>query len=148
HAHADHARPGSSRYLVAREGEAVFRTRLGRDAMIDTLRYGEEVTVHGVRVSLHPAGHILGSAQVRMECQGRVTVVSGDYKLEPAVPCAAFEPLRCDVFVTESTFGLPVYQWPSQAAVFAEVNDWWRGNQREGKASLLFGYALGKTQRL
>jgi putative mRNA 3-end processing factor len=148
HAHADHARPGSVRYLVAREGEAVFRTRLGRDAVLDTLRYGEAVEFNGVRISLHPAGHILGSAQVRLERRGQVFVVSGDYKLEPDVTCAAFEPVPCDVFVTESTFGLPIYRWPSQEEVFREVNAWWRANQAEGKASLLFGYALGKTQRL
>jgi putative mRNA 3-end processing factor len=148
HAHADHARRGCGRYLVSREGEAVFRTRLGPEADLDPLRYGEEVEHHSVRLSLHPAGHIHGSAQVRLEHRGRVCVVSGDYKLDPDLTCAPFEPLRCDLFVTESTFGLPIYRWPAQAEVFADVNAWWRANRDEGKASLLFGYALGKSQRL
>jgi putative mRNA 3-end processing factor len=148
HAHADHARRGSGRYLIVREGATVCRTRLGTDAILDTLRHGEEVVFNGVRISLHPAGHILGSAQVRLEHQGRVWVVSGDYKLDPDLTCAPFEPLRCDVFITESTFGLPIYRWPDQAEVFADINGWWRANQGEGKASLLFGYALGKSQRL
>src|SRR5262245_55147227 len=148
HAHADHARRGCGRYLVSREGEAVFRTRLGAEADLDPLRYGEEVEHRGVRVSLHPAGHILGSAQVRLEHRGRVWVVSGDYKLQPDLTCAPFEPLGCDVFVTESTFGLPIYRWPGQDEVFADINAWWRANRDEGRASLLFGYALGKSQRL
>src|SRR4051794_14083986 len=104
HSHADHARRGSARYLAAREGEAVLRTRIGSDAPIDFLRYGEECEHNGVRVSLHPAGHILGSAQVRLEHRGEVWVVSGDYKTEPDPTCAPFEPVRCHVFVSESTF--------------------------------------------
>jgi putative mRNA 3-end processing factor len=148
HAHADHARKGSANYLVSREGAAVFRTRLGAEARIDTIGYGEEVVLNGVRVSLHPAGHILGSAQVRLEHQGRVVVVSGDYKVESDFTCAPFEPIRCDVFITESTFGLPIYRWPAQTTVFSEIHAWWKSNQDERKASLLYGYALGKSQRL
>ncbi len=148
HAHADHARRGSARYLVCRDGLPVFRTRLGANAALDALPYGEAVTHNGVRVSLHPAGHILGSAQVRLEHRGRVAAVSGDYKLDADLTCAPFEPVRCELFVTESTFGLPIYRWPAQAEVFAEVNAWWKANQSEGRASLLYGYALGKAQRL
>jgi putative mRNA 3-end processing factor len=148
HGHADHARRGSEHYLGARAGKHVLRTRLGEQARISTLPYGEVVEHEGVRVSLHPAGHVLGSAQVRIEHKGQVWVVSGDYKLQPDPTCALFEPLRCHVFVSESTFGLPIYRWPDQAEVFADVNAWWRGNQEAGKASLLFGYALGKAQRL
>jgi putative mRNA 3-end processing factor len=148
HAHADHARRGSDSYLAARDGELVLRTRLGDTARIDTLPYGENVLHNGVRISLHPAGHILGSAQVRIEHNGQVWVVSGDYKLEADPTCAAFEPVACHVFVSESTFGLPIYRWPPQAEVFSDINAWWRSNQAAGKASLLFGYALGKSQRL
>lgn len=102
----------------------------------------------GVRVSLHPAGHILGSAQVRVEHRGEIWVVSGDYKLEPDATCAPFEPVRCHTFVTESTFGLPIFRWRPEAEVWQEMNAWWRGNQETGKASIVFGYALGKAQRI
>jgi putative mRNA 3-end processing factor len=148
HAHADHARWGSRRYLGSREGEGVLRTRMGADASIRTLEYGEALDVRGVRVSLHPAGHILGSAQVRVEHRGEVWVVSGDYKTEPDATCTPFEPVRCHTFITESTFGLPIYRWPPQAEVFGQVNAWWRANAAAGRASVLFGYALGKAQRL
>ena len=147
HAHGDHARIGSHRYLCAEDGLNVLRRRLGTEAQIETKRYGETLTINGVKVSLHPAGHILGSSQVRVEYQGRVAVASGDYKAEPDPTCSPFEPLKCDLFITESTFGLPIYRWPPQDLVFAEVNRWWRQNQADGKASLLMGYALGKAQR-
>jgi putative mRNA 3-end processing factor len=148
HAHADHARPGSRHYLAAQPSARVLRTRLGAGATLETLAYGEPLRHNGVQVSLHPAGHILGSAQVRLEHEGQVWVVTGDYKLEPDPTCAPFEPVRCHTFVTESTFGLPIYRWQPQAEVFDEINAWWRANQEAGKASLLFGYALGKAQRL
>lgn len=148
HAHGDHARRGSARYLAAAEGEAVMRHRLGPDARVETVRYGESRAINGVRVSLHPAGHILGSAQVRIEQRGEVWVVSGDYKREADSTCAPFEVVRCHTFITEATFGLPIYRWPSQDEVFSEIHDWWRQNQQEGKASILFAYALGKAQRL
>jgi putative mRNA 3-end processing factor len=148
HAHADHARPGSRHYLTARAGEQVLRLRVGHDATVQSIPYGEAFTLNGVRVSLHPAGHILGSAQVRLESRGEVWVVSGDYKLQPDPTCEPFEPVRCHTYVTESTFGLPIYRWPAPGEVLAEVHAWWRGNQDAGKASLLFGYALGKAQRL
>jgi putative mRNA 3-end processing factor len=101
-----------------------------------------------VTISLHPAGHILGSSQVRIEHRGEVWVVSGDYKTDPDPTCAPFEPVRCHTFVTESTFGLPIYRWPQQAEVFEEINRWWRANAGGGKTTLLFGYTLGKAQRL
>jgi putative mRNA 3-end processing factor len=148
HAHSDHARWGCERYLGSREGGRVLRTRLGADARIRLAGWGETVEVNGVRVSLHPAGHILGSAQVRLEYRGEVWVVSGDYKTEPDATCTPWEPVRCHTFVTESTFGLPVYRWPPQAEVFAEIDAWWRANAAAGKASLIMGYALGKAQRL
>lgn len=148
HAHADHARPGSGAYLVAREGEDVFRIRLGSDAPIQTAGWGEPVDVGGVRVSLHPAGHILGSAQVRVEHRGEVWVVTGDYKRRPDPTTTPFEPLGCHTLVTESTFGLPVYRWPDPDGEMAGVADWWRANREAGRTSVLFGYALGKAQRL
>lgn len=148
HAHADHARPGSASYLIATPGLYVSRWRLGDDAVIQTASYGETVIINGVQLSFHPAGHILGSAQIRVAYQGDVWVVSGDYKVEPDPTCAAFEPVPCQTFITEATFGLPIYRWPEQAAVFAEINQWWRQNQAEGKASVLFAYALGKAQRV
>jgi putative mRNA 3-end processing factor len=148
HAHGDHARWGSRRYLGSREGARVLRTRLGPDARIRPVAFGEAVDVNGVRVSLHPAGHILGSAQVRIEHRGEVWVVSGDYKTEPDPTCTAFEPVPCHTFVTESTFGLPIYRWSPQAETFAEIAAWWRANADAGRASVLFGYALGKAQRL
>lgn len=148
HAHGDHCRPGSHHYLAAAAGGPVYRTRLGPDAHLHLLPYGEPVAVNGVRVSLHPAGHVLGSAQVRLELAGEVWVVSGDYKLDPDPTCEPFEPLRCHTFITESTFGLPIYRWPTLADVFADVNGWWRANAEAGKVSLLYGYALGKAQRL
>ena len=148
HAHADHARWGSKQYLVAEAGLPVFRARLGDDARIDTLPYGECIDMNGVRVSLHPAGHILGSAQVRIEHRGEVWVVSGDYKTGPDRTCAPFEVVRCNTFVTECTFGLPVYRWRPQETVFAEINEWWRRNREDHRASVLFAYALGKAQRV
>ena len=148
HAHGDHARWGSERYLCSREGEGVLRTRLGAGAPIQPLEWGEAVTINGVRVSLHPAGHILGSAQVRVEHRGEVWVASGDYKTDPDPTCTPFELQRCHTFITESTFGLPIYRWCDDAEVFAEIIAWWRANRDAGRASVLFGYALGKAQRL
>lgn len=148
HAHADHARRGSHKYLAAEPGRHVLRARLGDEAVIKTLPYGESLNLNGVRVSFHPAGHILGSAQVRVEYQGEVWVVSGDYKTEPDVTCEPFELVPCHTFITEATFGLPIYRWPSQAEVFADIHQWWRGNQAAGKATVLYAYSLGKAQRL
>jgi putative mRNA 3-end processing factor len=148
HAHGDHARWGSRRYLAARAGEGVLRTRLGPAADISVVEYAEAVDVNGVRVSLHPAGHVLGSAQVRVEHRGEVWVASGDYKTESDPTCAPFEPVRCHTFVTESTFGLPIYRWPPQAEAFRDIRTWWRGNREAGRASIVFAYALGKAQRV
>ena len=148
HAHADHARWGCDRYLCAAPGKTVLRTRLGGNAVIDTLRYGESLSINGVNVSLHPAGHVLGSAQVRIEHGGVTWIVTGDYKLQADPTCAPFESVRCDVFVTESTFGLPVYRWQEPAAIAAEIDAWWRANRDAGRTSVILAYALGKAQRL
>jgi putative mRNA 3-end processing factor len=148
HGHADHARWGSSSYLAAAAGAPIFKTRLGTTAPIQFLPYGEQVRMGDATVSLHPAGHIPGSAQVRIEVAGEVMVVSGDYKTEPDPTCTPFEPVKCHTFVTESTFGLPIYRWRPQSEIFAQINAWWRANQEAGRASLLYGYALGKAQRM
>lgn len=147
HGHGDHARPGHRHYLCAAPGAGILRTRLG-DITVQGLAYGEHVLHQGVRISLHPAGHVLGSAQVRMEYGGEVWVASGDYKVEPDATCDPFEPVRCDCFITESTFGLPIYRWQPQAQVFDDINAWWRRNAAEGRCSVLLCYAFGKAQRI
>jgi putative mRNA 3-end processing factor len=148
HAHGDHIAWGCRAYLTSAAGLGILRRRLDPGARIRGAPYGAAVDVNGVRVSLHPAGHILGSAQVRVEHGGEVWVVSGDYKTDPDPTCTPFETVRCHTFVTECTFGLPVYRWRQTSAVFDDIHAWWRGNQAAGKASLLYGYALGKAQRL
>ncbi|HEU4853492.1 MAG TPA: DNA ligase-associated DEXH box helicase, partial [Telluria sp.] len=146
HAHGDHARWGNEHYLTAEPGVGILRSRLG-DIHVDGIPYGEKVVHNGVTVSLHPAGHVLGSAQVRMEYQGEVWVASGDYKVEPDGTCTPFEPVRCDTFITESTFGLPIYRWCPQQELFDDINAWWRKNAEQGRASVIFAYAFGKAQR-
>jgi len=148
HGHSDHARWGHAHYLAHTHSAGTLRQRLGADIHLQTLDYGEVIEHHGVRLSLHPAGHVLGSAQVRLEHGGRVWVASGDYKTEADGTCTPFEPVRCDTFITESTFGLPIYRWPTQAVLFDEINAWWRRNADEGRASVLLCYAFGKAQRL
>jgi putative mRNA 3-end processing factor len=148
HGHSDHVRRGSESYLCAAPSEPLLRARLGSEIFLETLNYGERRTIGNVSVSFHPAGHILGSAQIRVEHRGEVWVVSGDYKLAPDVTCAPFEPVQCHTFVTESTFGLPIYRWPAQSVVGRAIGEWWRTNQRRGKASVLFAYPLGKSQRV
>ena len=148
HAHSDHARPGCKHYLAHKDSETVLRLRLGSDISLQTLEYGETFFHHGVKFSLHPAGHILGSAQIRVEYKGEVWVVSGDYKGQNDGFCQAFEPVKCNSFVTESTFGLPVYHWKSQDEVFKEIDEWIKGSFEKGRNAILMGYSLGKMQRL
>ena len=155
HAHADHSRYGHAHYLAAAPAEGVMRARLG-SINLQPLAYGEVIDHFGVRLSLHPAGHVLGSAQVRLEHTGRVWVASGDYFLsgheadsrEDNLNCTPFEPVRCDCFITESTFGLPIYRWQPQRQIFNDINQWWRANADAGRASLLLGYSFGKAQRI
>jgi putative mRNA 3-end processing factor len=147
HAHGDHARPGSRRYLAARASEAVLRARLG-DIDLQLLDYGEALRIGETTVSLHPAGHVLGSAQVRIDHRGEVWVASGDYKLAPDPTCAPFEALRCHAFITESTFGLPIYRWDPPERTFADMANWWRGNAARQRTSLVYCYAFGKAQRI
>ena len=148
HGHADHARPGCRNYLATNQSGSILAHRLGPEIDMQLLTYGETVFLNGVKLSLHPAGHILGSAQVRLEYGGQVWVVSGDYKTGFDATCAPFEPLKCHTFVTESTFGLPVFNWRSQKEIFADINRWWRNNQAQGITSIMFAYALGKAQRI
>ncbi|HWS25537.1 MAG TPA: DNA ligase-associated DEXH box helicase, partial [Xanthomonadales bacterium] len=124
HGHADHARSGSERYYAARAGIGLLEWRLP-GAHLSALDYGESLRLGACTVSLHPAGHVLGSAQVRVECAGEVWVVSGDYKRAPDPTCALFEPQRCDVFITEATFAMPIYRWPTMAEVIAELDAFW-----------------------
>lgn len=147
HAHSDHARPGMARYLTAQTGSGVLRERVGGDAKIEGIAFGEQRRIGQVTVSFHPAGHLLGSGQIRVEHRGEVWVVTGDYKNDADASCEAFEPVRCHTLITESTFGLPVYQWEKPQTVFDQINTWWRDNQAEGRVSVLFAYALGKAQR-
>lgn len=148
HGHSDHAYAGHQHYLCTAEAMPVIRHRLRPERDPQTLSYGEILSINGVNFSLHPAGHIPGSAQVRVEHAGEVWVFSGDYKLQDDGISTPFEPVRCHVFITESTFGLPVYKWKSQHEVFDEINDWWKKNQSESKASVITGYTLGKSQRI
>lgn len=151
HAHADHARAGHGAALAAQPGLGVLRARLGAQPM-QGLAWGEAVDQGGVRVSLHPAGHVLGSAQVRLQHQGKVWVVSGDYFCSPwgdrNPTCEPFEPVPCDVFVTESTFASPLYRWRPQAEVLAQINQWWQANAADGVTSVVLAYSFGKAQRL
>jgi len=150
HAHADHARSGSRRYLATPETAVILRRRIGRTTSIETLAYGERRRIGDVHVSLHPAGHVLGSAQVRIEPvrPGPTWVITGDYALGPNPTCAPFEPVRCDVLLTESTFGLPVFRWREPDTLLADINTFWHAAQDEGKTTVLLGWSLGKAQRM
>jgi putative mRNA 3-end processing factor len=147
HAHSDHASAGSRSYLCAAPGERVLRRRLP-DAHVETLPYGDTIAIGDTRVSFHPAGHILGSAQVRVEHRGDVWVVSGDYKCQPDPTCEPFETVRCRTFITEATFALPIYTWDPAAGVVDEILEWWRLNRAAGRPSVVFCYVLGKAQRI
>ncbi len=147
HGHGDHARAGMGEYHCTDETLPILRWRLGEQRYV-AHAYGEAFELNGARVSLHPAGHVLGSAQIRVEAGGAVWVVSGDYKRQPDPTCAPFEVVPCDVFITEATFGLPVYRWPETPDVVAEIVDWRRQCARRGEAAVLFCYALGKAQRV
>ncbi|NRB53983.1 MAG: ligase-associated DNA damage response exonuclease [Saprospiraceae bacterium] len=147
HGHSDHARWGHQYYLCTESAMPVIRYRLG-NVNITTIAFGQEKYINGVSFQFLPAGHILGSAQIRVEYKGEIWVVSGDYKLEDDGLAEAFEPVPCHSFITESTFGLPVYKWRPQAAVFEDINQWWADNKANGKYTILTAYALGKAQRI
>jgi putative mRNA 3-end processing factor len=148
HAHGDHARPGSQSYLCTSDTAPLLRRRFGHDAVIQAVPYGERLRLNDVTISFHPAGHILGSAQIRLEGDDGVWVISGDYKRAADPTCEPFEPVACDTFITESTFGLPIYRWDPAAVVIAEIMQWWNANRERELTSILFCYTLGKAQRL
>jgi putative mRNA 3-end processing factor len=148
HAHSDHARRGSRQYFCASSGVSLVQTRLSKKINIQGIPFGQEFFLGGVKLSFHPAGHILGSAQVRMEFQGEVWVASGDYKRDADPTCEPFEVVPCDVFVTEATFGTPSYTWNKSAELGREIYEWWNENSKQGVNSVLFAYSLGKTQRV
>jgi putative mRNA 3-end processing factor len=147
HLHADHCRFGHKRYIIPRLSEEVFKKRMG-PASFTGYSFGEAFYINGLRFSFHPAGHIPGSAQIRVEHRGEVWVYSGDYKTEDDGLSTPFEPVRCHTFITECTFGLPIYRWEPQKVVFEEILKWWNSNREVGRASVLLAYSLGKAQRL
>jgi putative mRNA 3-end processing factor len=147
HAHSDHLRDGTHRVLVAAPGAGIARRRAPR-AAIEGVGYGERVRIGGVTVSLHPAGHVLGAAQVRIEVEGRVWVVSGDYKRAADPTAEPFEPVACETFISECTFGLPVYRWDDPARIAEGLNAWWAAAAAEGRNAIVGAYALGKAQRV
>lgn len=147
HAHSDHARVGSRHYLCHHQTLPVLKLRLG-DILAEGIGWNEPLTQNGVKISLHPAGHIIGSSQVRIEYKGEVWVVSGDYKTEDDGISGVFEPVTCNTFISESTFGLPVYRWKKQDAIYKDIQDWILSNQAIGKTSVITAYSLGKAQRV
>lgn len=148
HAHSDHARRGHKKYICVDCGEGLLRTRIGKNIHVKTYKYGEVFWIGRVKVSLHSAGHILGSAQVRLECDGEVWVASGDYKRDPDPSCDPFEIIPCDTFITEATFGTPRFKWPKNLKHGEMIHRWWSENEKSGSNSILFGYSLGKAQRI
>ncbi len=148
HAHSDHARAGSRRYLAHPITKQLMHARIGNDLAIDTLRSGQTGTINGVKFSFHPAGHIPGSVQVRVEYKGEVWVATGDHKRQHDGISEPFEPVTCHTFITECTFGLPIYRWKEPGDVFDEINAWWRKNASAGVCSIISAYSLGKAQRV
>jgi len=148
HGHSDHARPGHKEYLCHTLSKEILKLRLGEEISIQTLAYHETISINGVKISLHPAGHIIGSAQVRLEYQGEVWVISGDYKVFNDGVSTPFEVVKCNSFVTESTFGLPIYDFDPFEKVYADMNNWWQNNSKDGFNSVLIGYSLGKAQNI
>ncbi|AWG23117.1 DNA ligase-associated DEXH box helicase [Flavobacterium faecale] len=147
HGHADHSRYGHASYITHVTNVPIILHRLG-DISVYGVEWNETFVINNVKFSLHPAGHIIGSSQVRVEHKGEVWVFTGDYKTEDDGVAVPYEVVKCDTFITECTFGLPAFKWTPQAEVMADVNNWWQENQSEGKTSILFGYSLGKAQRL
>lgn len=147
HGHADHSRWGHKQYITHHRNVPIIKHRLG-PISVSGKNWGETFTINGVKFSLHPAGHIIGSSQIRVEHQGEVWVFTGDYKIEDDGLCTPYENVKCHTFITECTFGLPAFKWMPQSEVFEDINRWWSQNRSEGKTSILFGYTLGKAQRL
>lgn len=147
HAHGDHARWGNGLYLCHELTKPILQLRLG-EQQYQTLKWDEHININGVKLSLHPAGHIIGSSQVRLEYNGEVWVFTGDYKIENDGISGQFEPIRCNTFITESTFGLPIYRWKPQSVIFSNIKEWISTNRSNNKTSVLIAYSLGKTQRI
>lgn len=147
HGHSDHARNGHREYLCVNESVGILKTRL-KAKNINGISFGESININGVRFSFHPAGHIVGSAQIRVEHKGEIWVVSGDYKTEKDSIAGEFEPIPCHTFITESTFGLPIFNWKPQELIFEEINNWWSEESSKGHTCVLLAYSLGKAQRL
>jgi len=148
HAHADHSRWGMKHYLAHHHSAEVMKLRLGPDISLETLEYNMPIHINGVKISLHPAGHIPGSAQIRLEYKDKVVVVSGDYKVEDDGLSAPFEAVKCHEFVSECTFGMPIYKWQPQQEIFDNLNKWWKQNAANGRNTVVFSYSLGKAQRI
>ncbi len=148
HAHSDHARLGMGSYFSHKDSVPLLKARLGADISIQSADYGEGFSSNGVNVTLYPAGHIIGSAQVAIEYSGERWVISGDYKVQDDGISKPFEPVKCNTFITESTFGLPIYQWKEQDEVISDIHNWVLANQQLGRYSVLSAYSLGKAQRL
>jgi len=147
HGHADHSRWGHKKYITHHSNVPIIKHRLG-DIVVSGVEWNESFSINGVKFSLHPAGHIIGSSQIRVEYQGEVWVFTGDYKTEDDGVAVPYEPVKCDTFITECTFGLPAFKWIPQKEVFNDINKWWQQNKEDGRTSVLFGYSLGKAQRL
>ncbi|WP_339886161.1 ligase-associated DNA damage response exonuclease [Polaribacter vadi] len=148
HGHADHSRPGNKHYLCQNDSKAIIKHRLGQDISIESLGYNETKNINGVQVSFFPAGHVIGSAQIRLEYKGYVVVFSGDYKTQPDFISTPYEPVKCHEFITESTFGLPIYKWKKEEELQAELQNWVLQNQQNNRTSVFLGYSLGKAQRI
>jgi putative mRNA 3-end processing factor len=137
HGHSDHARWGMGAYLCTHESVPILNHRLGSNNKIQGINFGESLSINGVKFSFHPAGHVIGSAQIRVEYKDEIWVVSGDYKLANDGISKAYEPVKCHTFITESTFGLPVYKWENQDDIFHKMNQWWRKNKADGRVSVI-----------
>lgn len=148
HGHADHARFGNKHYLCQNDSKAIIKHRLGQDISIESLGYNQPKNINGVQVSFFPAGHVIGSAQIRLEYKGYVIVFSGDYKTQPDFISTPYEPVQCHEFITESTFGLPIYKWKKEEELQAELTNWVLQNQQNNRTSVFLGYSLGKAQRI
>lgn len=148
HAHSDHSRWGMKQYIAHQLSVPIMKLRLGEDINVTEVEYGQELTKNGVKISFHPAGHIIGSSQIRIEHKGEVWVASGDYKMADDGVSTPFEPVKCHHFITESTFGLPVFKFQPQAETMGEINQWWQANKEKNQTTVLVAYALGKAQRV
>ena len=148
HGHADHARWGNTHYLCHNDSKAILQHRIGQDISIESLGYNQPKQINGVKVSFFPAGHIIGSAQIKLEYKGYVVVFSGDYKTQPDFLTTPVEPVKCHEFITESTFGLPIYKWKAEMALQTEIQNWVLQNQQNNRTSVFLGYSLGKAQRV